>query len=135
MAAAPTLHVRADTAELGRVRRRTRAWAAEAGLDEAATRRLVLAVDETVANAIEHGLGPGARVVVRAETAPQRLTVAVRYRGERFDPTTAPTPSAAEALRARAAHGYGLHLIRSLADAVAYRWHDGTNEVRLEMAR
>ena len=135
MAAPPTLHVRADTAELGRVRRRVGAWAADAGLAEAAARRLVLAVDETVANAIEHGLAPGARVTVRAETTPDDLTVTVRYRGTRFDPTTAPTPPAADALRKRAAHGYGLHLIRSLADGVGYRRDGGTNEVRLRMAR
>ena len=135
MALSQTLHVRADTAELGRVRRRVRAWAAEAGLAEAPSRRLVLAVDETVANAVEHGLGPNARVVVRAEAAPEHLAVVVRYRGPRFDPTTAPAPPPADALRQRAAHGYGLHLIRSLADEVAYRWDGGTNEVRLVVAR
>ena len=134
MDAAHTLHVRADTAELGRVRRRVGAWAEAAGLPEATARRLVLAVDETVANAIEHGLEPGAHIVVAAEARPGRLTVTVRYRGPRFDPTTAPTPTRADTLRQRAAGGYGLHLIRSLADTVAYRWDDGANEVCLTVA-
>ncbi len=131
MAPPQALHVRADTDELVRVRRRVGRWAQGAGLSEAAARRLVLAVDETVANAIEHSLEPGARIVIGAEARPGRLTVAVRYRGPRFDPTTAPTPTRADTLRQRAAGGYGLHLIRSLADAAAYRWDGGTNEVRL----
>lgn len=135
MARPQTLDVRADTAELGRVRRWVGARAAEAGLDDAASRRLVLAVDETVANAVEHGLRPGDRVSVGAEPSPGRLTVTVRYGGPRFDPTTAPASPAADAVRRRAPHGYGLHLIRSLADDVGYRWADRTNEVRLGVGR
>ena len=137
MAAPPrTLHVRGETAELARVRRRVAAWAEAAGLGDRAGRRLQLAVDETVANAIEHGLVDGGRrVVVRGTPGRGALTVTVRYRGERFDPTTAPAAPPSDALRTRAAHGYGLHLIRRLVDEVAYRWDDGTNEVRLTARR
>ena len=127
-----TLHVRGETAELVRVRQRVAAWAEAAGLGERAGRRLQLAVDETVANAIEHGLGKGGgRVVVRRASGRGGLTVTVRYRGARFDPTTAPATPPGTALRERAAHGYGLHLIRRLVDEVAYRWDDGANEVSL----
>ncbi|MDT0632685.1 ATP-binding protein [Rubrivirga litoralis] len=132
MAAPPeTLWVRGQTAELARVRRRVSAWAEASGLPARAGRRIQLAVDETVANAIEHGLGAGRRVVVRGAPGRGGLTVTVRYRGARFDPTTAPTAPPDAALRARAKHGYGLHLIRRLVDDVAYRWDRGTNEVRL----
>ena len=133
MAEAPhTLRVRGHTGELARVRRRVAAWARAAGLDEGPARRLQLAVDETVANAIEHGLQSAAhRVVVRGAPGEGCLTVTVRYRGERFDPTAAPAPAPEDALRQRAAHGYGLHLIRRLVDRVDYRWDRGANEVRL----
>ncbi|WP_420454758.1 ATP-binding protein [Rubrivirga sp.] len=134
-AAAQSLRVRGDTAELARVRASVGAWAASAGLGEARARRLQLAVDETVANAIEHGLDDGAQVVVRATPGRGRLTVTVRYRGDRFDPTTAPTAPADEVVRQRAAHGYGLHLIRRLVDDLAYRWDRGTNEVQMTMRR
>ncbi len=130
MALPPSLRVRPDTAELARVRRRVAQWAQAACLPERATRRLVLAVDETVANAIEHGLAPRRKVAVSAEVGRKRLTVTVRYRGPRFDPLTAETPAADQVVQRRSAHGYGLHLIRSLADA-AYRWDQGTNEIRL----
>ena len=130
-----SLRVRADTAELARVRRRVGAWASAAGLETRAARRAQLAVDEAVANAIEHGMAAGARVVVRGAPGRGRLTVTVRYRGDPFDPTTAPTAPAETVVRARAEHGYGLHLIRRLVDEVAYRWDDGTNEVRLTARR
>lgn len=100
-------------------------------MPDRAARRLVLAVDEAVANAIEHGMGSGRRVVVSAQTGRQRLTVTVRYRGPRFDPLTADAPAADIVVKRHSAHGYGLHLIRALADDAAYRWDDGTNEIRL----
>lgn len=111
------------------------AWAEAAGLPDAPARRLQLAVDETVANAIEHGLDNAAQswIVVRAASGVGRLSVTVRYRGRRFDPTAAPAVSPADALRQRAEHGYGLHLIRRLVDDVAYRWDRGANEVSLTM--
>lgn len=135
---ARTLRVPGRTSELARVRRCVAAWAAEADLPEATARRLQLAVDEAVANAIEHGLADPerGRITVEARDEPTGLTVAVRHRGERFDPTTAVLPSPSDTVQRRAAHGYGLHLIRTLVDTVAYRYRAGrtgagTNEVRL----
>lgn len=131
-AASQTLRVRGHTSELARVRQRVAAWAEAARLPAGPARRLQLAVDETVANAIEHGMDRGAgRVIVRGTPGRGRLTVVVRYRGERFDPTSAPTRPAHETVRQHATHGYGLHLIRTLVDEVAYRWDRGANEVRL----
>lgn len=133
------LRVPARTGALAGVRRQVAAWAKTAGLPDAASRRLVMAVDETLANAIEHGLGAGDRQRVRvcAETAADGLTVAVTYRGPRFDPATAPVPAPGDALHTRAVHGYGLHLIRRLADEVVFAYRagrggaPGANEVRL----
>lgn len=132
---AQSLRVRGDTSELARVRASVGAWADAAGLDGKPARRLQLAVDEAIANAIEHGMAADARVMVRATRGRGRLTVTIRYRGARFDPTTAPTRPADETVRQHAKHGYGLHLIRTLADEVAYRWDRGTNEVRLTVGR
>jgi anti-sigma regulatory factor (Ser/Thr protein kinase) len=131
------LRVPPRTDALAGVRRTVTAWADGAGLPDAAARRLVLAVDETLANAIEHGMDGAAdgRISVRAVDAPGGLTVAVSYRGARFDPTSAPVPSPADALRARAVHGYGVHLLRRLADEVAFRYRAGRNEVRLTVRR
>lgn len=127
-----TLRIRSDTAELARVRKRVAVWAEAAGLSKSTGRRLQLAVDEAVANAIEHGVtSERQRVMVQGAPRKGRLTVTVRYRGPHFDPTTAPAPPTRDALRQRAAHGYGLHLIRTLVDNVSYRRDRDVNEVQL----
>ena len=133
MPTARTLWIPARTRALARVRQRVAAWADEAGLDDRRARRLVLAVDETVANAVEHGLRgrPDGRVTLRADVAPGRVAVTVRHRGARFDPTAEAPRGVQKALAARAVHGYGVPLITTLVDEVAYRWDRGTNELRL----
>lgn len=133
MAVPTTLRVAGSTSELARVRKAVSAWSAEAGLDATRSHRLQLAVDEAVANAIEHGLtdAPRARITISRAIAEGQVTVTVRYRGDRFDPTAAPARPAAESLRQRAEHGYGLLLIRGLVDDAAYRYSRGVNEVQL----
>ena len=134
MPTARTLWIPARTSALARVRRRVQAWAAEAGLDARRAHRLVLAVDEAVANAVEHGLRdrPEGRVTLRADVSRGRVAVTVRHRGARFDPTAAaPRPLVHKAVAARASHGYGVPLIATLVDDVSYRWDRGTNELRL----
>ena len=133
MAVPTTLRVAGETSELARVRKAVSAWSAEAGLDEAHTHRLRLAVDEAVANAIEHGMAEPQRGRITVGRTIQRgqVTITVRYRGDRFDPTAAPTRSAADSIRQRAEHGYGLHLMRGLVDDAAYRYSRGVNEVQL----
>lgn len=132
---AHSMRVRGDTAELARVRRRVGAWAEAAGLEDRRARRLQMAVDEAVANAIEHGMADGGHVVVRGAPGRGRLTVVIRYRGVRFDPTTAPATPAQEVVQTHSEHGYGLHLIRRLVDELGYRWDRGTNEVRMTVER
>ncbi len=125
------------TAELARLRRTVAAWAAACRLPEAAARRLVQAVDEAAANAIEHGIADHARgrIVVSAEPTPGGLTVRLRYRGPRFDPTAPPAAGPAEALQRRAVHGYGLLLMQRLVAHVGHGYTRGVNEVRLTARR
>ena len=108
-----------------------------AGLSGRGVRQLVMAVDETMANAIEHGMdrrSPG-ELAIHATMASKTLTIAVRHRGPRFDPTIEPTLTPAESVRQRAAHGYGLPLIRTLVDDVEYKFVRGMNELRLSVRR
>ena len=120
------------TSELVRVRRRVNRWAAEVGLSERGTQALELAVDEAVANAIEHGYGgrPDGRVVVLGTLAPHALTVTVRHRGRAIDPKHT-GPDLASTLAQRRVHGYGLHLMRRLVDDLAFDSSRGASEVRL----
>lgn len=131
------LRLAGDTGELARLRRSVAAWASSCELGDVAARHLVQAADEAATNAIEHGMADRAhgRVVVEARWGPDGLTVVVRYRGPRFDPTAAPALSQNEALRTRATHGYGLLLIRRLVAHVGYAYRRGVNEVRLTARR
>ena len=131
------LRLAGDTGELARLRRSVAAWASSCELGDVAARHLVQAADEAATNAIEHGMADRAhgRVVVEARWGPDGLTVVVRYRGPRFDPTTAPALSQNEALRTRAKHGYGLLLIHRLVAHVGYAYRRGVNEVRLTARR
>ena len=131
------LRLAGRTGELARLRRSVATWAEACRLSESAARRLVQATDEAATNAIEHGMEDPThgRITVEARLSPDGLTVTVRYRGPRFDPTAAPAPAPAEALRARAVHGYGLLLIRRLVAHVGYAYRRGVNEVRLTARR
>ena len=130
------LRLAGHTGELARLRRSVAAWAEACRIGETAARHLVQAVDETATNAIEHGMADRARgrVTVEATLAPDGITVTVRYRGPRFDPTAPPALSPADALRTRALHGYGLLLIGRLVSHVGYAYRRGVNEVRLTAA-
>ncbi|OZC03579.1 ATP-binding protein [Rubricoccus marinus] len=128
---AHTLRIPGQTSELERVRRHVEDWAGEAGLSPKETRQLRTAVDEAVANAIEHGLDDQRdHITIRSASDASGLAVTVRHRGDRFDPTLPPVPLA-EAREARAVHGYGLHLLKTLVDSLSYRFVRGANEVRL----
>ena len=128
---AHTLRIAGRTSELARVRRHVEAWAEEAGLSARAARQIRTAVDEAVANAIEHGMeDESGSVTVESRADADGLAVTVRHRGERFDPTQPPV-ALEDVRKRRALHGYGLHLLRALVDEMGYSHSRGTNEVRL----
>jgi len=126
------------TSELARVRRCVVRWATEAGLTERAAHALQLAVDEAVANAIEHGYKgrPDGRVIVEATLGPDTLTVAVRHRGQAYDPLRQGATPLDQTIAERRLHGYGLHLMRRLVDELAFGTaRSGASEVRLTLHR
>lgn len=129
---AHTLRIAGQTSELARVRRHVEKWAVEAGLSARAAKQIRTAVDEAVANAIEHGIDEEAAetVTILAKALADGLAVTIRHRGDRFDPTTPPV-DLADARQQHAIHGYGLHLLRALVDEMGYSHKRGTNEVRL----
>ena len=132
MPRAHTLRIPGQTSELARVRRHVEAWAVEAGLSARAARQIRTAVDEAVANAIEHGIGDrdAETVTIQARATRDGFAVTIRHRGDHFDPTNPPV-RLADARNRRAIHGYGLHLLRALVDEMGYSHTKGTNEVRL----
>jgi len=130
------ISIESRKSELPRVRRRVAHWAATAGLSDKNAHAIKLAVDEAVANAIEHGYAGRAdgRIVVTGTIEPRGLTVVVRHRGKGYDPSRN-GPDLKSTLAERMVHGYGLHLMRRLVDDLSFGTARGASEVRLVKRR
>ena len=106
------------------------------GLDEETLHWTVMAVRETVVNAIRHGNHGDAKKIVFIdfaavpETHPADLIVRVRDQGNGFDPTTLGNPLAPENILKSG--GRGIFLIRQFMDDVTIqRAREGGMEVRM----
>jgi serine/threonine-protein kinase RsbW len=94
---------------------------------------LVQAVDEAATNVMLHGYegfpGP-VEITVRRDG--DRLAATIRDEAPPFDPNDVPPPDLAEVRRTPSAGGLGVHLMRSLTDAMLYRrLPGGGNELTL----
>ncbi len=89
---------------------------------------LCVAVGEAFANVVRHGSGDAEEPVhMGVEHQRDRLLVHLVYRSDPFN--TAPVPPAPEDL---AGGGYGLFIMRTLADVVEFTFHDGATHLCLE---
>jgi len=100
--------------------------------------KLALALEEAVANVINHGL-PGApsphHIAVRLDIDLDTVTAEVIDNGPPFDPTGAPPPNLSLPLEERQPGGLGIHLMRELMDGFDYRRAGNSNILRLRKAR
>lgn len=116
------------------------AWAAAAfGLEENATYRLSLAVDEIATNIVMHGYGDtgrGGDLTIWAEAEGDRLTIFLEDSGAPFDPREAPHPRDLDRpLEERRDGGLGIFLALWGVDGFAYEQSGGTNRSVFIMAR
>jgi anti-sigma regulatory factor (Ser/Thr protein kinase) len=124
--AAQELWLRADPVELRTARRFAEAAADDFGLDTDARFRFTLAVNEAVANAIEHGSpSPDGRVQLRISAQGESLTFEVRDWGS----FSVGMPSAGK-LQER---GRGLAMMATLVDEVDLKPSDDSTVVRLRL--
>jgi anti-sigma regulatory factor (Ser/Thr protein kinase) len=97
-------------------------------LSESDVEDMCVAVGEAFANAVRYGAGASVPAVrFGVELHPGGLRVHMSYPSVPFD--TAPAAPDPEDL---ATGGYGLYLMRALADVVDFRFEDGTARLRLE---
>jgi serine/threonine-protein kinase RsbW len=132
-----SLEVPAELGRLAEVRAFVRREARGCGVSDEAVDDLVQAVDELVTNVIEHGyrLAPGT-VRVELESADDRCIVRITDDATPFDPTAHPQPRLDLPLDQRPLGGMGVHLARTLTDAMRHRMLPaGGNEVTLEKRR
>jgi anti-sigma regulatory factor (Ser/Thr protein kinase) len=111
--------------DLGTVRGLVESTATRAGLDEARSQDLVMAVNELATNSVRHGGGEGH---VRLWSEPGGLICEVRDRGTIADPLAGRRRPSGEH-----SGGYGLWLANGLCDLVQVRTGPGLNIVRVHM--
>ena len=120
------IKVKAETAELGQVRRFVEEVAVEAALDEEKMFDLKVAVSEACANAMEHSGCEAVFLEVRAKIQTDRLTFIVTDSGL-FRPPCPPRQSVAN-------RGLGLPLMVALMDEVHFaRAPGGGTKVSLSL--
>lgn len=105
-------------------------------LAPAAVFRLAMAVEEIVANVVDHAAPTDGLVRVAARVSAATVALEISDTGPPFDPfADAPAPSLDADLDDRAIGGLGVHLVRTLVDEVGYARAGGRNVVRLAMRR
>jgi anti-sigma regulatory factor (Ser/Thr protein kinase) len=121
----------AETSRLAELRNSLSELFAPFVLPAKVTRRVILAIDEAVANIMEHGRLPrgGDEIEVSIEVADDRIVADILDNGIPFDPTlSGKTPNRDSYPR----RGFGLYLIHMVADEVVYRRTDeGRNRLTL----
>lgn len=107
--------------------------AVTAGLDEMASNRCQLAVDEACTNVIEHGYGGEDRgqIEISCDTRPGELTIVIRDWARRFDPDGVAAPQLGANVDDMKIGGLGLYFMRQVMDAVEFSYDGGGNRLTL----
>jgi anti-sigma regulatory factor (Ser/Thr protein kinase) len=118
-----------DTAYLSRVREEV-LQLIEGRFDAKEAKLLALAVDEAVANVMEHAYRGDTpkemqRISARLTADEVKFTVILRDGGQRFDPTSAPDVNISEHVKAGRKGGLGIFLMRKIMDEVNYTFKRG----------
>ena len=97
-------------------------YAKQAGLNEAETYAVQLAVDEASTNIIEHGYGQECpeRIDITCEILEDGLKIVIFDDAEPFNPETVPEPEINVSLEELKPRGLGIYLIRQMMDEVRY---------------
>jgi serine/threonine-protein kinase RsbW len=127
-----------DIAEIPRLLDWVETCCTAAAVGDDITCKMALALEEAVANTINHGFAetpPPHRVEVALTIDADCLRAEVIDNGKPFDPVAAPEPDKSAPLEARDPGGLGIHLIRKMMDRVDYRRTGDENRLLLEKRR
>jgi serine/threonine-protein kinase RsbW len=111
---------------LERVDRVTLRCTRRAGLADAVSNDVAIAVIEAVTNAVVHGnkLAGDKKVRVKYEWKPGAITVWVHDEGAGFDPSTVPNPT--DPSFCMRCSGRGIYIMRQVMDSVVFDMSQGT---------
>ena len=110
-------------------------FCAENRLPRAVSFKVGLVLEELVLNLIDHAVGPATdRIDVRIDLEPGRVVLVLEDDGAPFDPRSAPAFDNTRPLEERGPRGMGIHLVRSLAEEIAYERVGSRNRLRVVIA-
>ncbi|WP_293394844.1 ATP-binding protein [Phenylobacterium sp. RIFCSPHIGHO2_01_FULL_69_31] len=120
----------ADRGAVGRALAATRAFCQQAELGRDAAERLVIVVEEWVANVVEHGAPPpGSRIGLRLVQGSGAIRITMTDAGRPFDPRQ----EAFKGPNLERGGGAGLELLRAWSRVAAYGSRAGRNRLVLQM--
>lgn len=115
-----------DVEELDRLRGFVRTLCTD--LPEREVRHLELALDEAFCNVVHHSYGgKGGAVLLKGEITDEGFCFELSDQGKSFDFEAVPLPD----WSGNRVGGFGLHIIRQVADEVTYRQEAGWNRLRI----
>ena len=120
------LNKRQEIQRLGAVAER---FGADHGLSDDDMMAINLVLDEVITNIIDYGYDDQADHEIRITMAVEgdRLTIEVEDDARDFDPLKAPPPDLDLPLEERPVGGLGIHIMRSMMDAVEYQRRNDHN--------
>jgi serine/threonine-protein kinase RsbW len=127
------LQISAELSQLATVRRFVETAGASLNVSRALTEPLILAVDESLSNIIQHGYQQQTgTITIEVERAADALIVRLQDQAPPFDPTARPDPDVSQPLHQRPVGGLGVYLTRRSVDSVSYeRTPAGDNRLTL----
>ena len=118
----------ADQVDLGSISHLVSEYGDANGWDPLTVMKVNLLVEELVLNVRDHGEVAGRRFEVEIRSGDSRVRLYFWDDGVPFDPVLeAPLPDLCASVEERRLGGLGVHLVRSLADSVDYRYEAGWN--------
>lgn len=119
-----------DLSEIPRMAARVEEFCVARKISGKIVYRFNLSLDEVLTNVISHGLTQGRHeIAVSVALDDGNLVANVSDDGPAFDPLSAPAPDIRAPIEERKVGGLGIHLLRTLMDAVEYRRADGRNHL------
>ena len=122
--------------ELFNARKFVKEFLSESNIDKTNSNRLTLAIDEALANIVEHAEGMAQAsdieisLILKADD--KQFEAIIRDTAVRFDPTNLAEVDLEQHLRSSKKGGLGVFLMRQIMDKVSYTFEEGSmNELRL----
>jgi anti-sigma regulatory factor (Ser/Thr protein kinase) len=107
-------------------------FCAEHAVPRSASFRVRLFLEELVLNLIDHAVGTATdHIDVCIDLEPGRVVLVLEDDTCPFDPRSAPAFDRDLPLEARGSRGMGIHLVRSMAEDIAYERINGRNQLKV----